>query len=266
MNTVNTETPIFLAYRRNELFDHYVPLITQGLNVVETFIVPKGTNIDDELREQGLALAKRIINSGNGIFISDKTCLEILREKDPETGKVSYLHFTEDVILNWLFSDQLDLYRRGYSLEENLQWLVEKTLLSYQYPIKRIVVVEENLQDHWDSDYEYFGTGFPCGVEREDTDIAKWFAETMKNMFPKALVSTIPEVKKEELDEPGTLVLVDRHCGKGSWYNDATVWPYRSAVVILPFSSTVFSLTQLGQITDFEFDVEKIRAEIFKKQ
>lgn len=250
----------FVAYRNNDLYATYVPRLLEGLNVVGTFVVPRGTELET-VREAATAAVEKAVAAGATGIISDETCGHIADV--PVPGDYwPRCRFGCHVTLDRLFAWQIENICPNNTIAENFAWFAKQVVGDRR--VTSVVVAEDRIADHdlvgTDDDRQPFQNGARL----------EWMVRQLNQLFPNVAVKKVFKLQEalEFATDPEALLVLDRHCGikeimdqKAGWYNSLANWPYPSMLMLLPLETCAANLASAGTI-DFEFDLEAMRNEI----
>lgn len=250
---------LFVIYRDNSVFRNFVPQLLEGLEVVDTYIVPQGTKPDDVLKVATSAM-ERARENGANIIISDITCTN-LAYKERSVGYPTLL-FSDIITLDFIFKSQISKWKPKNTMAENFAWFARQ--ITKNRKIKSIVVVESQIADH-----RLAGSDDKNQL-RKTSDRSEWIVNQLRAIFPKCIIRLVKKLPEalELASDPETLLVLDRHCGikntmsnKNGWYDSLDNWPYPSMLYLLPFETCAANLMSQGNF-EFEFNIEDMRQEL----
>ncbi len=260
---------LFVAYRRNTLFDTYVPSLLEGLDVVGTFIVPQGVAFDT-CSEAALAAAISAQSAGAEAILVDSTCGGLAYRRN-ERG-LSVNRFRPHIGLDYCFSQEVDRLFPVNTVGDNLAWFATQVVANRQ--VAAVVVIADCITDH-----KLVGVDTHQQWGWHNADLPHLIGVHAQRLFPAATVTVVRKLEDALLDaqDPTTLLILDRHCGikklmqaassrkdDDCAYFSLTNWPHPSQLMMLPFETCLGHLIESGQI-NYSFNIGMMRAVILRE-
>lgn len=242
----------FIAYRDNGLYRRYMPELVKGLDIVDTFTIPQGTEFAD-MQEAAIRAADRAVSNGATCILSDWTCYRLTY-----AAKWDEPRFENKASLSSLFYEQIEKWYPDNTVADNFLWFGKQ--LIGQRTVKRFVVVWDHLRDH-----------IFAGNDRQEMyapERGDWLAGLLKEAFPEASVLVVRYLDDayEFFQDPEALIVADRHCTKFDMpdlASDLGVWPHAAMIYLLPFETTNSLLVNAG-LCDRDFDIPAMQAKLLK--
>lgn len=258
---MDKNTGLFVIYRDNDLFRTHVHRILEGLNVVGTYVVPRGIAFD-AVRDEAIAAAEQALANGARLLVTDQTCSSvnsILTEGESRPRN----RFSRKSLLDYIFRNQIDAGHPKNTVADNVAWFADQ--VTGKRTVKSAIIVQSRISDHCWAGKD--NTELP----RSEAEKSKWLAKQLNAIFPDSDVKIV-ETFKEALEfagDPETLLVLDRHCGvkevmsrEGDWYNSLSNWPHACMLFQLPFETCAANLVSRGNVGHI-FEIEAMRNLIF---
>ena len=257
---------IFVAYRKNLLFDTYIPRLLEGIPLAGSFTISSGESLVEKSSEYISALDSSS-DEEISLIITDSTCSPTNFKKSTGISlNLSGTLIKNHVYFDDLFAEQIRVWTNEHTALQNVRWLALQVANGTR--VNKIVVINSCICDHCVFKIQ-------CTNDNAVCDASIWIGSKLGTLFraEHVVVQSMAEAV-QYLGDSHNLLVADYHSGTqdvmNSRRNDKRFysfdnWPYQAMLLTLPIEVCTAQLVDRGTFP-LLFDVDRMKENVIACQ